>query len=229
MVRPMARALRADRRPAPSPAPSTPSQRPRARMATEDRREQLLAEGRALFLEKTYDQVSMDDLAARAGVSKGLVFHYFSTKRDLYVEVVRRAARELCDAMLVTDDADPLTRITRALERYLDHVEQNAKGYVALMAGGVGVDPELAAVLNDVRRKLAEHMLTGLPFAAPAGANVLVRGFLGLVEAASLEWIENKTMQREELIGVFVRSLSAILPAPDASPIQASSPLQNKA
>ncbi|MFO0549501.1 MAG: TetR/AcrR family transcriptional regulator [Polyangiaceae bacterium] len=186
------------------------SPRPRERMSLEERREQLLSCGRALFLEKTYDQVSMDDLATRAGVSKGLVFHYFSTKRELYVEVVRAAANELLQAMLVEDEGDPVSRLTRGLERYLDYVEQNAQGYIALMTGGVGVDPELTAVVNQVRATLAERMLMGLPFQAPPGASVLVRGFLGLVEAASLEWIERRSVERKDLVDVFVRTLTAL-------------------
>lgn len=196
----------------------------RERLSTEERRQQLLEVGRGLFLERPYDQVSMDDVAQRAGVSKGLIFHYFSTKRDLYLEVVKRAAAELVDATYVAEDRPPLERLTVGLERYLDFVEQNEKGYAALLTSGVGVDPEVFAVVEGVRRTLAERMLAALPSLGLPDAEIAVRGTLGFVEAASLAWLEKRTMSRDELVQLSVKTLIAALGLPimvsDASVIR---------
>lgn len=161
----------------------------------------------------------MDDVAQRAGVSKALVFHYFSTKRDLYVEVVRRAADDLLLATLVPPSEDPLERLTTGLHRYLDFVEQNAPAYTALLTGGVGVDPEIYALVEQVRRTLAERILEGLPTPPPApGAplqspqspTIAVKGFIGFVEASSLAWLSEKS-GRDSIVALWIRILMSAL------------------
>lgn len=185
--------------------------KPRSRLDVAVRREQLLTVGRELFLERPYDQVSMDDVAAGAHVSKALVFHYFASKRDLYVEVVRGAAVELLTATEVSDP-DPMTQLRVGLRRYLDYVEANARGYVALLTGGVGVDPEVLAVVEGVRQVLASRISERLP--KGSASKLVVRGFIGFVEAASLEWIAHGRGGADELVSLFERVLAATLSAP---------------
>ena len=67
----------------------------RARLSTDARREQLVALGVEIFSERPFDDVSIDDIAAAAGISKGLLYHYFPSKRDFYVAVVRHSADEM--------------------------------------------------------------------------------------------------------------------------------------
>ena len=71
------------------------SVRERARLGVDERRAQLLELGLQLFSDHSYDELGVDDIARAAGISKGLLYHYFPSKRDYYVEVVRRAAGEL--------------------------------------------------------------------------------------------------------------------------------------
>jgi AcrR family transcriptional regulator len=70
---------------------------PPSRLDVEERRKQLVALGIELFAERTYDDVSIDELAHAAGISKGLLYHYFPTKRDFYIATVKQAAQELLD------------------------------------------------------------------------------------------------------------------------------------
>ena len=80
----------------------------RARLSTDARREQLVALGVEMFSERPFDEVSIDDIAASAGISKGLLYHYFPSKRDFYVAVVRHSADEM-QAVTETDpDLAPL-------------------------------------------------------------------------------------------------------------------------
>src|SRR5688572_23691931 len=80
------------------PVPPPPkSARERARLQVDERRAQLLALGLQLFTDHTYDELSIDDIAGAAGISKGLLYHYFPSKRDYYVEVVRMAAGHLVE------------------------------------------------------------------------------------------------------------------------------------
>lgn len=171
-----------------------------------------------LFLDRPYDQVSIDDVAGSAGVSKALVFHYFSTKRDLYVELVRRAAAQMLEATFVGEAAPPGERLAMGLSRYMDFVESQAKSYTALLSSGVGLDSEVFGIVDSVRKTLASRILTALPITAPAHAEIAVRGYIGFVEAASLAWLDEKKkknrMPKEQLIGLFVSVLVSSLGVP---------------
>lgn len=183
--------------------------RARERLTGEVRREQILAAGRELFLERPYEDVSTDDIASRANVSKGLVFFYFGSKRELYVELVREAAEELLAATQTPPDRPPLDRLRAGLDAYLDYVEKNAAAYASLMGGGgVGLDPELARIVERTRATLAQRLLEGFPkeLSTPLLA-VLARGFVGFVEGATLAWIERRTPPREVLLDTFVTVL----------------------
>jgi AcrR family transcriptional regulator len=121
-------------------------------LGTQERREQILGAGRVLFLSRRYDQVSMDDVASEAGVSKGLVFHYFTSKRDLYVALVQEAAVEFLEATNVPEGTEPIAMLATGLGRYLDYVEASSTGYLALLRSGLGVDPVLFDLAENVRR-----------------------------------------------------------------------------
>src|SRR5213595_2920894 len=69
------------------------------RLDNDERRAQLLALGRAAFASSAYDAVSIDELAKRAKLSKGLFYYYFPTKRDLYIAGLRETAQELVDKL----------------------------------------------------------------------------------------------------------------------------------
>src|SRR6185437_12151180 len=143
--------------------------RKRERLDTDLRKAQLLELGMRLFAERTYDEISMDDLAREAGVSKGLVYHYFKTKRDFYVAGLREIARDLLDKTTThAPDLPPLERIRRGVDAYLDHVKAHARAFVALMRGGIGSDPEVASVIEGVRASYVDrflHDIAGTPLA----------------------------------------------------------------
>lgn len=69
----------------------------RVRMTGKERREQLLDIGRTLFADKGYEGTSVEEIAARAGVSKPVVYEHFGGKEGLYAVVVDREMRQLLD------------------------------------------------------------------------------------------------------------------------------------
>ena len=156
----------------------------------------------------------MDDVAAGAGVSKGLIFHYFDSKRDLYVEIIGRGATDLMQASAVPDATTmaPIERLTAGLHRYLEYAERAGRGYTSLLTGGVGVDPEVVNIVESVRRTFVDRILSSLPYAATAVTRVAVRGFVGFVEAASVEWLNNKDeVTREQVVQLMIRTLFSTL------------------
>jgi AcrR family transcriptional regulator len=183
----------------------------RERLDTHERREQLLAVAKALFLEAPYDQVSMDDRAARAGVSKGLVFHYFGSKRELYVELVRRGSDDLLNATLTPEHLPSLERLHMGMLAYLRYVEDNADAWVGLFTSGLGVDPEISDIVDRTRSTLAERILKNMPVPVTPTAVIAARGFVGFVEAATLAWLPRRKETHEELVALFIRVLGSAL------------------
>jgi AcrR family transcriptional regulator len=187
----------------------------RARLTTDARREQLVALGGEIFSERPFDEVSIDDIAAAAGISKGLLYHYFPSKRDFYVAVVREAADEM-QAVTETDpDLPALERLSAGLDRYLEYVETHARGFATVLRAGIGSDPEVASIVEDVRAAMAGRILEDLPVDGPppAGVRIAVRGWVGFAEAASLEWLERREIPRDELRDLLIKALTGAVGA----------------
>jgi AcrR family transcriptional regulator len=190
----------------------------RSRLSTDARREQLVALGIEIFSERPYDEVSIDAIAAAAGISKGLLYHYFPSKRDFYVAVIRSAADEM-QALTVPDPAlAPRDRLAAALERYLEYVETHARGYATVLRAGIGSDPAVAEIVEEVRVAMVERLLDDLPVTPPGeeppvALRVAVRGWVGFVEAASLDWLEHRGLGRPDLREMLIAALGGAVSA----------------
>jgi AcrR family transcriptional regulator len=166
--------------------------------------------GGELFSTRPYDEVSVDDLAAAAGISKGLLYHYFPSKRDLYVATLRRSADELLRATEPDPNLGPLERLEVGVDAYLGHVEDNLVGYASLLRGGIGTDSEVSAVVDETRRVMIDRILADIPLDGPAPAlRLAVRGWIGFVESAGLEWAERREIERDAVRSILVRVLQA--------------------
>jgi AcrR family transcriptional regulator len=190
----------------------------RARLSTDARREQLVALGIEIFSERPFDEVSIDDIAAAAAISKGLLYHYFPSKRDFYVAVIRSAADEM-QALTEPDPAlEPRDRLAAALERYLEYVETHARGYATVLRAGIGSDPAVAEIVEEVRGAMVARLLDDLPVTPsgevpPVALRVAVRGWVGFVEAASLDWLEHRGLARGDLREMLIAALGGAVSA----------------
>jgi AcrR family transcriptional regulator len=193
----------------------------RTRLDLDERRRQLVEIGLDLFSERAYDDIAIDDIAARAGISKGLLYHYFPSKRDFYVEVIREAASELAERTEPDASLPPLERLTESIDAYLVHVEEHARGHATLLRGGIGTDPEVRAIVDENRRISARRILDAIAEAGgeltPA-VRLAVRGWIGFVEAVSLDWIEKGEVQREEVRALLVQTLGWAVTSAAAGP-----------
>jgi AcrR family transcriptional regulator len=186
------------------------------RLDTEARRAQLLQLGMTIFSDHTYDEVSIDDLARAAGISKGLLYHYFPTKRDLYLAGLRHIAAEMLeqtDVAKLAPELPPLERIRRGVDAYLTFVSQRAHSFVALMRGGIGSDPEVHQIVEGVREAMVERMfvgegspLYGTEHRTPI-ARTALRGWLGFAEQASLDWLTHRDLTQEQVRDMLVEVL----------------------
>lgn len=167
--------------------------RRRVRLDNDARRAQILGLARAAFSHRSYDDISIDDLAAEAKISKGLLYHYFPTKRDLYVAGLSEIAGELVQAVMSAATAStPDARVRAGLDAYLDFITRHDRAFVSLMRGGIGSDPSVAEIVDGVRRALYDSFLNDSPFkdaiAASPRLQTAIRGWIGAVEATSIVW-----------------------------------------
>ena len=182
------------------------------RLRSDDRRALLLQLGRRLFSERAYDDFSMDDLAAAAGVSKGLLYHYFPSKRDFYVAVLRASVAEMLEVTATDATQAAEVQLRAGLRAYLEYVASHASVYRTVLRGGMGSDPEVASVAEGLRRAMAGRVLEGLGIAEPRAAlQVVLMGWIGMVEAASLEWLEARRPPIEQLVGLLAATLESVI------------------
>ena len=158
-------------------------------MASPDRREQLIRAGQELLSTRPYDEVSVDDIARAVGVSNGLLYHYFPSKRDLYVAVIRAAVDEM-EAVTAPRGGEPgPERLRRSLDAYLDFVEHHERGFRAVLQGGIGADREVWRIAEEMRALTIERVQHGLGVYEPRPAlRSALRGWVGFCEATSLDW-----------------------------------------
>lgn len=176
--------------------------------ALDARRAQLLALGKRVFSARPYDAVSTEDIAAEAGVSIGLLYHYFRNKKGFYVATIRAAADDLLAVVRFPPGESFVASAGAALGAFLDFVEANATLYQGLMRGGVGADAEVHAILEEVRATIMDRIFAASGLVPTPAQRLQVYGWLGLVEASALRWLTHREVDREELL----RLLAAAIP-----------------
>lgn len=184
----------------------------RTRLDVQARRAQLLALGLQLFADRSYDEISIDELASAAGISKGLLYHYFSSKRDFYIACVRMAADQLVERTRMPETLDPLDQLRQGLDAYLDFVEEHGRAYAAVFRAGIGTDEEVAAIIDDTRATILQRLVEGLgsDTVVPPMRSAL-RGWLGYVEAVILDWVEFRDVPRERIVANMIEVMAVAI------------------
>jgi AcrR family transcriptional regulator len=193
-----------------------------SRLEHDERRRQILDAARRLFGERHYGAVSTADVAAEAGVTRGLVHHYFGGKRELFLEVVdsmmRMPALPVPEELVEGELEDV---IEDASDRWLDMIERNRDIWLAVVgARGFGRDPEMERLVEDAEASAARRILAllyaGDPDSAPAEVWALIGAWNGFVHAATIEWLERGRLTREQvgvlLVQGFLRMVGDVLP-----------------
>jgi AcrR family transcriptional regulator len=180
-----------------------------------DRRAELLAIGRQLFAKHAYDELSIDDVAAAAGVAKGLLYYYFKSKRGFYLATIRAEADELL-ALAQPDPAlPPAERLRRTLDAYIAFVGEASDRYRALLLAGLGSDPEVRAIRDRERGAFLRLLAEGVahrPEPSPALRAVL-EGWLSFIEGVCLDWLEHRDLDADQLRELLVAALAGSLHA----------------
>jgi AcrR family transcriptional regulator len=181
---------------------------PSPRPESDERREELIRFGRELFSRHSYDALSIDDIATAAGVSKGLLYHYFENKRDYYVAVVRAVTDEM-RAVLPDPSLPPDQQLSQGIEGYLDYAENHAHAFRSVLEGGVGSDAEVREIVEGIRTLYIERILGALSIKSPSPVlRVALRGWIGFGEAATVEWLGDRKVARADLAKMLTEALN---------------------
>lgn len=188
----------------------------RRRLEPQQRREELLDSAAAMFAEMPYEDVFIEAIAARAGVSRALMYHHFPSKRDLYVAILKRAS----DRFLARVSADPLLplaeQLASGLEARIQSLVDHPFEAVAINRGALSYDPAIQAIvaeeLSVVGQRLADQLVA--MGHVRDFTEVAVEGWLAFVRAATVKWIQSQNIPRVALTEMCLRALGCALEYP---------------
>jgi AcrR family transcriptional regulator len=190
---------------------SAPGEPPRrVRMDPDARRDQILRVAARLFAKRPYSDVSISDIAGEAGIARGLLHHYFGSKRELYLELVRIAAR----APLGAGPPEALGTAAAwatVVDSFLGAVEHNPEGWLSSVHAGPERDDEVTAIFDEAREILADQTLVAIGLADRAdvpATRAFVRAWGGFVQELTVEWVGRGRIDRERVR----RAMLATLP-----------------
>ncbi|MCH5677150.1 TetR/AcrR family transcriptional regulator [Streptomyces gilvus] len=184
----------------------------RRRMGVEERRQQLIGVALELFSQRSPDDVSIDEIAAAAGISRPLVYHYFPGKLSLYEAALRRAADDLAGRFREPHQGPLGARLLRAMHRFFDFVDEHGPGFSALMRGGPAVgSSHTNALIDSVRQAAYDQILSHLGVSdPPARLELVVRSWISLAESTALIWLDGRRVPRAELETQLVHDFAAL-------------------
>ncbi|MFH8494993.1 TetR/AcrR family transcriptional regulator [Streptomyces coeruleorubidus] len=184
----------------------------RRRLGVEERRQQLIGVALELFSRRSPDEVSIDEIASAAGISRPLVYHYFPGKLSLYEAALKRASDDLA-ARFVEPHEGPLgARLLRVMRRFFDFVDEHGPGFSALMRGGPAVGSSTTnALIDSVRQAAYVQILSHLGVTdPPARLELVVRSWVSLAESTALIWLDGRRIPRAELEVQLVHDFAAL-------------------
>ncbi|MFF4573632.1 TetR/AcrR family transcriptional regulator [Streptomyces sp. NPDC001410] len=194
----------------------------RRRMGVEERRQQLIGVALDLFSRRSPDEVSIDEIASAAGISRPLVYHYFPGKLSLYEAALKRASEDLAARFAEPHEGSLGARLLRVMRRFFDFVDEHGPGFSALMRGGPAVPADgvrsiehvstTNALIDSVRQAAYEQILAHLGVTeAPARMELVVRSWISLAESTALIWLDGRRIPRAELELQLVHDFAALV------------------
>jgi AcrR family transcriptional regulator len=184
------------------------------RLQVDERRRQLLELGAELFATHSYAELSMARIAREAGISKPLLYHYFSSKQEFFVATLQQGAEEIAKRTEPDPDLPPLEALSGSLHAFLGWIEENETAYRKMMES-IGSVPEVKGLVDDIRDATSARILEGLGAGDPPPPKLraAVRAWLWFMDGAILDWLEHRDISRTELrdllLGALVGSVLA--------------------
>jgi AcrR family transcriptional regulator len=178
------------------------------------RREQLLDTGAAMFAEMPYDDVFVEDIAARAGVSRALFYHYYESKRDIYVAMFKRASTRFLARVSFEPQlplAEQLAVVVDAhIQSFVDH------RFEAVTINRCADDPAIQAILAEELSVVGQPLVDQLVADGRLrdATEIAVESWLAFVRAACVKWIDSQTISRDDVTDMCLRAFDCTLDIP---------------
>lgn len=189
----------------------------RTRLSPEQRRSQLLNLGSELFADEPYEDVHIERVAELAGVSRGLLYHYFPTKRVFFASLVERALDSMLAATAPDPALTPIEQLRHGVDTYLRHCRDDRSGFRAIMRAAAGGDRHVLGLIERNQHAQEERILSALiPSGAPDPLLVIaIRAWQMFNRTACLEWLEQPDVPLEDIRELCVNALvSALIQLP---------------
>lgn len=188
----------------------------RRRMEPDARRAEILGVARRLFGARGYTAVSTSDIAAEAGVARALINHYFGSKRELYLEVVRQM---LVVPPSVSERLPPTTaeeRLSICVDRWLEVVERNREMWLsAIGLETLGNDPEIDRIRLEADEIATDYILEAAMMTdvieGREKLRAMIRASGAMLKAASREWLVRGALSRGDLHVILTRTVLHLL------------------
>ncbi|KRF30332.1 TetR/AcrR family transcriptional regulator [Nocardioides sp. Soil805] len=184
----------------------------RRRLSAEDRRRQLVGIGLAQIIDTPIQDLSMDQVAAEAGISRGLLFHYFPTKTDFYLACIAAAGRRILRNTAPPEGADGAAQVRAILTAMIEQIDRRRAFYLTLVHGSGVADPRLAEVHESVRSVSTDRVVAALDL--DPGLHEVVHAWWAYVEDRALTWSasprEDRGLALEALVAHCERALDAL-------------------
>jgi AcrR family transcriptional regulator len=173
----------------------------RSRLEPDERRRQIIDAVRPLYLERPFNDVSTAQLAAAAGVARGLINHYFGSKRELFVEVMRSSIR-MPESELPDLSALPLpARVRRTMDWILEAAETYGQAWVSVSgAANLHGDSDLQLVVDEADDHAARLTLDAIGLPDDPRLVARLRAIAPLVKSVCREWLQRETLTRAEAL-----------------------------
>jgi AcrR family transcriptional regulator len=185
----------------------------RRRLTADERRRQLVAIGLAKIVETPIQDLSMDDIAAEAGISRGLLFHYFPTKTDFYLACIAAAGRRMLRTTAPDEDLPGEEQVEMVTTLMVEQIERRRDFYLALVHGHGVADPRVSEVMDSVREGSTDRVVRAL--GVPEDRRDVVRAWWAYTEDRALTWSAVPTGERpvpvSDLVAECVAALHALL------------------
>jgi AcrR family transcriptional regulator len=186
------------------------------RLEPDARRAHLLAVGTAVFGSKAYDEVQIDQIAQQAGVSRGLLYHYFPNKRAFFAAIVQLGYDEILEVTRPDPALPPVAQLQAGLEAYLDYVQSHPHMYRAIFRGAASSEASVQQVVNRNLDEQAQRILRGMGLSRAESplVHLTVRAWMAFLIRAVLDWLDQGAQaDRRELIAMCLGALAGAIEA----------------
>ena len=185
----------------------------RTRLTHDDRRRQLLGIGLSRLVEKPIQHLSIDEVAAEAGISRGLLFHYFPTKRDFYLACIEAAGRRILRNTEADPSLPPREQVESMVRLFVEQIDRRRAFYLSLLHGTGSADVSLVEVYDAIWDEATDRVMTAL--ALGPSTRAVVHAWWAYVEDQALSWSAEpagrRTRSLDQLVTHSVRALDALL------------------